>query len=174
MLPTFSWRRGEWYGPCFWNLKRCPLKSNWIITANRAEAKLFLYNAKDDSLTAKAKVTNPLARLRRHDLETDAPGWSRARYSGNVNPHALTGEKDTIEQADEQFAAKLADWVESRNRELPFRSLLITAEPKFLGRIKKKLIKKDLAGTQIRWSRKDLTKAPTKRVHRLTVAKDRD
>jgi protein required for attachment to host cells len=109
------------------------MKRKWIVVANRIEARVF--KAKPFSIVE--KLTNPLGREKNKALTNDRPGWSRSAFAGSRNIHAMDGEKNPHEEAAIAFARQVAKYLEAKEQQHVFEEVVIAAEPKMLGRIRK-------------------------------------
>ena len=129
-----------------------------ILLATRTEARLVGWD-KENHPEVLRQIKNPLGRLKSREMETDKPGSNRTRFRGNRRPHSMTGEKNPHDQAADQFARKVSKWLKTLDRQGVISGpLTVSAEPKFLGKLKKELGLKELSQTSLKWLRKDLGK----------------
>lgn len=128
----------------------------WIVIANRVDAKIYKYINSRFSIVK--EFDNPMGRLKDKELQYDEPGQSRAKYIGSA-PHSLDGEKSPHQDVADQFANTLAKSLQSNLKQDPSLKLKVVAEPWFLGRLRSHFAEK-LVGSRVEWINKDLKKIP--------------
>lgn len=141
------------------------MSRTWFVVLSQSSMKLFRRNKARQPLKHFRTLANGLVSLRgkeltRHKPGAVAKGGRGSRHSvlnSGVRPHDLM-VKD--------FAHKIATYLDGQRKIEQFEELLVAAEPKFMGLLKKELAieTKKLVRT---WLRKDLEKADT---DRLSVA----
>lgn len=124
----------------------------WIAVVNRVEARIF--SGKDFSLLA--TLVNPLGREKDKVLMSDKPGSRRAKFIGSSQLYYLSGEKDPHEYAAVDFARQVSRYLRKHKSLNHFDEVLITAEPKMLGRIKAQMTTE--MSRAVRWLAKDFGK----------------
>lgn len=135
----------------------------WIIVANRAGALLYK-ETQNGNLQFLKLFTNPLGRMRNRAMQKDKSGLSRAKFKGS-SPHQLNGERSPHEDAADNFARELVQFVKQegfRDSDLKFK---VVAEAKFLGKIKSHFSRKLM--DKITWIEKDLKNIPPGRWPKL-------
>ena len=125
------------------------MKTKWIVVANRTQAKIF----KENPFVLLKTLENPLGREKNLALRTDKPGSGKSQYSKSAGIHSMTGEKDPHEEAAIQFARELSRYLEHQGEQHRFDELVVAAEPKMMGRIRKTMAL-HLSET-VQWIQKD-------------------
>ena len=126
---------------------------SWIIVAHRTEAKIFSYdNTKNSDVEFVTKLENPRGRLKAQDINADKPGV----FSGAPS-HAsgLEKQESPTERIAQEFAKKIADYLELSRQKQSFAELVLVADPHFLGRLRG-VLTKSLAACVVRTVSKDL------------------
>lgn len=108
----------------------------WIVTACRAEAKIFDRNNTDKDLHWLKTLTNKKGRKKEREFETDGPGFSYAKFSGTSGPHALEGKHQHSEIIANRFAKQIARFVIQAFEEKKFNKLTVFAGTHFIGLLK--------------------------------------
>ena len=108
----------------------------WIIVANRAEAKIFERDNKGQDLRWIKTFINKKGRRKERDFQTDKPGSSYAKYAAAYVPHNLEGKHSHAEIVANHFAQVLGKFIKTAHDEKLFKKATIFAGPKFLGKIK--------------------------------------
>lgn len=140
--------------------------NQWVGIINRTEARIF--NAEDMSKIYTLK--NSAGKQKNREFTTDKPGVARNRSLSKSSTHSLTGEKSPHNEAAKAFARKISEYLRKRHGEGRFASLLLIAEPRMQGWVRKELdpkIKK-LA----KWKSKDLAKASDQEIKILILGKE--
>ena len=109
------------------------MNNNWIVVANRVEARIF----KQRDMRLLHKLTNSLGREKNRAFTTDKPGWGRNRLASPASTHNLTGNKNPHDDAAIDFARRLGRFLEKKLAANTFNGLLITAEPRMMGWMKR-------------------------------------
>ncbi len=109
------------------------MKNKWIIIANRTQARVF----KENPFELLKTLENPIGREKNKALRTDKPSSGKSQYSKSAGIHSMTGEKDPHEEAAIQFARELSRYLEHQGEQHRFDELVVAAEPKMMGRIRK-------------------------------------
>ena len=111
--------------------------STWLLVADGFRGRLFLVDKKADVLVEIMDYLNPQGRLSEKELASDSPG--RTFDSKGQGRHVIQENKVKKEQAKEQFAHKLAKYLNDKQKEKQFNRLIIVAPSKFMGYINKKI-----------------------------------
>jgi protein required for attachment to host cells len=109
----------------------------WIVTASNARTRIFEASTPRGPLTEVKDLAHPEARLREQDLVTDDEGMGRDRGSQGGR-HGVSGSPAS-EQSAQAFARESASCLEQALRDDCFGHLLLCAEPRHLGRLRKAL-----------------------------------
>ncbi|MEE4305113.1 MAG: host attachment protein [Wenzhouxiangella sp.] len=109
----------------------------WIVVADASRARLFSRDKKFSPLQEVESLVHPESRLRRQDLVTDRPGQvQESRTPGEYAAEEGADPKDVEAQA---FARELADRLHKARQEGRFEHLVLLADPRFLGQLRKQL-----------------------------------
>ncbi len=115
-----------------------------VVVTDQAEARVYLMRA-GTSLRLIGKYQNPGAHLHDRDLKSDRPGriFSSARSTtgrrGAVVHHATGGESKPRRQLATVFARRIAAELKAAKMTEPFDRLVLVAEPRFLGTLRRAL-----------------------------------
>lgn len=143
------------------------MTKNWTVIANRIKAKYFEPYKSPQNRPAKAlklieELSNPLGRERNKALKHSQPGQGRFSPSTRASrPYQMSGEKSPHEDAAKAFAKLICRDLEKKHYDKTFDSLVMVAEPHFLGLLKKNM-KKALKKAVVQWVAKDLPKVSDK------------
>ena len=125
------------------------LMVTWVLCANQSDAKLFECRKLNERLRFIKNFPNSEGHLRPHEIESDREGSKAGGGSSfamhGVSPHE--GPKMTIAS---RFARSLNHELEKSDDEGGYDSLVICADPKFLGILKaalSKRVEKKVIGT---------------------------
>lgn len=105
------------------------MNARWIVVASRTDARIFTWNAHAAELRLLLELENAEGRLKTAALETDRPGMA-FRAQGR---HPMATKHPAHERAAERFAAEVAKVLESARNDNRVTSLVLVAEPHFLG-----------------------------------------
>lgn len=109
------------------------MAKHWIAVVTRVEARIL--DRKDFSLIN--TLSNELGREKNRAMTTGRPGYSRGKHAANLNIHALTGERSPHEEAAMAFAREVSFFLARNFTQHRFRDVLVVAEPKMMGRLRK-------------------------------------
>lgn len=109
----------------------------WIVVADAAKARLFARNKKFSPLEEIETLVHPESRLRRQDLVTDRPG--QVQESRTPGESAAEGHTDPKDVEAQVFARELAHHLNESRQAGHFEHLVLLAEPRFLGILRKHL-----------------------------------
>lgn len=107
----------------------------WIVVASRTEAKIFEYaNKRNSEVEFVTKLENPRGRLKAQDINADKPGVfsSIMSYGGT---RLVTAQSPT-ERIAQEFAKKIAEFLEHARQRGSFDDVVLFADPHFLGRMR--------------------------------------
>lgn len=109
----------------------------WYLVANRVEAVIYTGVLGKDFRFVK-RMKNPKGKLTETQLAADKPGRSfsssRSGVRHGFEPHSYYHEQVAI-----QFARKIGKFLDVSYREKKFSSLIVLAEPHFLGLLNRAL-----------------------------------
>jgi protein required for attachment to host cells len=115
-----------------------------VVVADQGEARLYL-RLSAASLRLIGQYENPAAHLHDRDLASDRPGrvYRTARGSpdrrGATARHAAGGERTPRRQLATVFARRIAAGIRAAAKGAPFDRLILVAEPRFLGTLRRAL-----------------------------------
>lgn len=109
----------------------------WILVADSAKARLFSRNKKFSEIEELETLVHPESRLHRQDLVSDRPG----QVQESKTPGESANEEPTDPKVAEaqQFARELTRHLREGRVAGKFHHLVLVADPKFLGMIRKSL-----------------------------------
>jgi protein required for attachment to host cells len=115
-----------------------------VVVADQGEARLYL-RLSAASMRLIGKYENPAAHLHDRDLKSDRPGRvynsaaaPRGRR-GAMAHHATGGERTPRRQLATVFARRIAAAIRAAAKGAPFDRLILVAEPRFLGTLRRAL-----------------------------------
>lgn len=129
------------------------MSKTWFVVLSQSSMKLFTQDKESKLLSHLQTVINPLAKLRSKDLTRHRRG------AGATPPHDLIVQN---------FALKMARYLDGERKRKNMLELRIAAEPKFLGLLKKALPTETLKIVKD-WILKDLEKADNRQLARAFV-----
>lgn len=109
----------------------------WYVIANRAGALVYEESQKKKFQFVR-RLVNQKGRRQERELVTDRPGRGRLNAAQGGH-HTYDASTDAREHVAETFAARIARVVETAWNEKEFNSLVVAAEPHFLGLLKDQL-----------------------------------
>jgi protein required for attachment to host cells len=118
------------------------MTATWIVSANRGHAKIFAQSHANDALQEVDAMENPAARMREGEMETDDLGNRSASKSnhnigrGPSQPSGYEPNQSPVEHETENFARRLAGYLEKAHQEGRFSHLTLVASPEFLGELR--------------------------------------
>ena len=116
-----------------------------IVVADQAEARFYDAEPPEKGLHASGRLRDPSARLHERDLVSDRPGrvFERAAVfgasRGAVGHHDTGGERSARRYAAVAFARRIAIQLERAQREGRFDRIVLMANPRFLGMLRRVL-----------------------------------
>lgn len=109
----------------------------WIVAADASHARILARDKKFSALEEVETLTHPESRLHRRDLATDRPGRLDESYS-SASSEAEEPTDPKVREA-QVFARDVADVLAKGRHERRYEELILVAEPKFLGLLRKAL-----------------------------------
>ncbi len=117
------------------------MDETWVLIADRARARILAKSRSPFPEEREWRELEPLvypeARAPNQDFTTAKPGRSFDRKGSGR--HAMTTEIDPKEEAAERFARTLAEVLDKGRTHHLYESLILVAEPGFLGILQAKL-----------------------------------
>ncbi|MGZ3722704.1 MAG: host attachment protein [Bdellovibrionales bacterium] len=143
------------------------MSATWFVVLSQSSMKLFTINKENKILTHLQTVINPLVNLRGKDLTRHKPGSMpkggkgsrRSNLDSGIRPHDLMVQN---------FALRMAKYLDNQRKRQQYAELRIAAEPKFLGLLKKALPIETMR-VVTDWVVKDLEKADNRQLARAFV-----
>jgi protein required for attachment to host cells len=112
--------------------------ATWILVAHRAGARVFEHNNSQPGLQLVSTLQNEAGRLKSGALESDKPGSSFS--TGAVHGGHPMGHEDLAhERVAEGFAKELCELLAKGRSDKRYDSLVLVAEPHFVGILRAKL-----------------------------------
>jgi protein required for attachment to host cells len=112
------------------------MKSTLILVADNSRARIFTAETPASPLEEIEALAHIEARLHDRQITSDLPG--KIKGEGNVG-HAFEQPTDPKKHEADNFAHRLARYLEDAHNANKFEQLLIIAEPSFLGLLRKRL-----------------------------------
>jgi protein required for attachment to host cells len=132
-----------------------------IVIANQAQAQIYETQRLGEKLENVASLKNASAHLTEHELTTDASGRAMNRATGI---HQTYGPGPVLrETANHRFARAIADALNEKMNRGDGSKMVLVAEPRFLGEIKRACTRRVL-GNIARELRKDLAHESVQRI----------
>jgi protein required for attachment to host cells len=114
-----------------------PNSRTYIVAGDSAEVRVFLSERRFGEWTEVTTLDNPDARVRERDRVTDRPG--RAFDSFGKGRHAMATGESAQQHDTNQFAHSVGEFLNKGIVSGDFDSLVLIADPKFLGFLRKSL-----------------------------------
>ncbi len=108
---------------------------SWIVVADAARARIFSVDGPLAPLQALHQLVSPQAKLHDRDIGSDRPG--RVHDSHGQGRHAMGTHNSPKEQDAIRFASEVVDQLEKGRAAEEFNRLILVAEPRFLGLLRK-------------------------------------
>ena len=112
------------------------MKSTLILVADNSRARIFTVETPASPLQEIEALAHTEARLHDRQITSDLPG--KIKCEGNVG-HAFEQPTDPKKHENDNFAHRLARYLEDAHNANKFEQLLIIAEPSFLGLLRNQL-----------------------------------
>jgi len=115
--------------------------STWFVFANRTDA-AFYADGSDHEFHFLSRFSNPKGNRLESELDSDRSGSSFSGSNGGVFRHALDRHHHRHQVVAQRFAGRIARTLEGEGLKNNFSKLVLVAEPRFMG-----LLRKALPGT---------------------------
>lgn len=119
------------------------MSTAWVLVANHTHARIFEAEKRAGSLQEIESLVYPEARMKAHDLISDAPG--RAFDSNGQGRHGMAKPTDLRKEGARKFARDIAHTLEKGRQEGRFDKLYIVAEPSMAGSLRMSMSSPTLA-----------------------------
>lgn len=122
------------------------MPTTWIVSANAGHAIIFSQARANEQLHRVDELENPAARMRDSDIETDDlgnRGASKTRHNVGqpTTPSGYQPHQTPEQHEAENFARRVAGYLEKAHSEGRFDELCLVATPQFLGELRGQLDK---------------------------------
>lgn len=111
----------------------------WILVAHEAGARVFENYGPGKGLGLIEEVEHSEGREKARDLETDRPGRSFRKNSGDPRRAAMSRKEGPHERVVADFARELAHKLHQGRMQNQFQRLVLVAPPRFLGLLRSSL-----------------------------------
>lgn len=115
------------------------MATTWILVAHDAGARIFENHGPGKGISLVEQVEHPEGRARDSELESDRPGRSFRKNSGDPRRAAMSRSEGPHERAVATFARDLADKLRQGRVSNAYERLVLVAPPKFLGSLRSAL-----------------------------------
>ena len=112
------------------------MKSTYILVADNVRARIFTAESPSSPLQELEALAHAEGRLHDREMTSDLPG--KIKGEGNVG-HAFEQQTDPKKHEADNFARRIAHYLEEAHNDKKFEQLLIIAEPSFLGLLRNQL-----------------------------------
>ncbi len=110
----------------------------WVVVGNRAHSKVYEMRGSRGPWSEVGDFSQPEARLKERELETDRPGRTFDRNAASKGRHSVSGADHRDELID-QFSRRVVHFLNHEEALGRFDHLVLVAEAKFLGALRKGL-----------------------------------
>jgi protein required for attachment to host cells len=112
------------------------MKSIWIVVADNTRARIFTTDGSSAPLEEVEDLSDTGGRLHDREITSDLPGRVKSFGGGG---HAYEQRTDPKELEVDDFARRIAQYLQDARNENRFEQLLIVAAPSFLGKLRNHL-----------------------------------
>lgn len=111
------------------------MNTHWYLIAHRAGARIFEQEGVKPELRLIRNFENPEGKLKTSELVFDRQG--RSESSNTLRHNALGDSDEPRQRVLESFVRELGEFLEKEALRNAFTSIVLVAEPHFLGELKK-------------------------------------
>jgi len=111
--------------------------SSWILVADSAHARLFNAETAKSTLNEIKTMLHPESREHEQKLTSDLPG--RQAGGATFSHHSVAGKTEPKDYEAVDFARDICRYLEAAYNTQKFSQLIVVAEPKFLGHLRKEM-----------------------------------
>jgi protein required for attachment to host cells len=115
------------------------MAKTWILVAHKAGARFFENQGPGKGLELIEEVEHPEGRERDREIDSDRPGRSFRKDSGDPRRAAMSRSESPQERAAADFARELAQKLQHGRAQNEFQRLVLVAPPQFLGLLRSAL-----------------------------------
>ncbi|MGZ8227934.1 MAG: host attachment protein [Methylococcaceae bacterium] len=112
------------------------MKLTWVLVADNTRARVFTAETPSSELEEREGITHLENRLHDRDITSDLPGKIKSQFNAG---HAFEQPTDPKKHEADNFAHRIAHYLEDAHNANKFGQLLIVAEPSFLGLLRNRL-----------------------------------
>jgi len=116
-----------------------PKAKYWVLVANSGQARILEMQRKPYAFHQVTELVSESQHLTNKDIVSDASG--RVYHTQGPGTHSMKPRSDPHEAAEEQFSRGLAQKIEKAEQLGRFEQLLVVADPKTMGRLRRRLNK---------------------------------
>lgn len=113
------------------------MQTKWIVVADAAQARIFHRIKQGSVLEQEHVLTHPESKAHPGDLRTGGKG--EVIESTSAASHQSDPQTSTMEKHADIFASEVAEFLRKRRAAGKYDSLVLVAEPQFLGRLRDNL-----------------------------------
>ncbi len=110
--------------------------ATWIVVAHRAGCRLLSSPGRSTALTLLEEIEHPQGRFQNHQIDSDKQG---AFDSGGKGRSGYSPPETSHDHVARVFAADIAKRLEQGRNSHAFSTLVLVAEPRFLGMLREAL-----------------------------------
>jgi len=115
------------------------MAKTWILVGHEAGARVFENRGPGKGLELVETIEHPEGRLRDRDIDSDRPGRSFRKDSGDPRRSAMSRGEGPHDRVIADFARALADKLQHGRVENQYERLVLVAPPGFLGLLRASL-----------------------------------
>jgi len=115
------------------------MAKTWILVGHDAGARVFENHGPGKGLELVETIEHPEGRLRDRDIDSDRPGRSFRKDSGDPRRAAMSRGESPHDRAVSDFARALADKLHRARVRNQYERLVLVAPPRFLGLLRASL-----------------------------------
>jgi len=115
------------------------MTNTWILVAHDAGARLFENRERGKGLELIETIDHPQGRERNRDVDSDRPGRSFRKNSGDPRRAAMSRSESPHERVVADFARMLCEKLRHARVENQFGQLVLVAPPQMLGLLRASL-----------------------------------
>lgn len=109
------------------------------MVAHEAGARVFANDGRGEGLTLVESTEHPKGRARDRDIDSDRPGRSFRKDSGDARRASMGQSEGPHDRAVADFARLLADKLQHARVQNQYQRLVLVAPPRFLGLLRASL-----------------------------------
>lgn len=115
------------------------MTNTWILVAHHAGARVFESRGPGKGIDLVETIEHPEGRMRDRDIDSDRPGRSFRKDSGDPRRAAMSRKEGPHDRAVSNFARALTDKLQQARMENQYERLVLVAPPRLLGLLRSSL-----------------------------------